>query len=524
MAFQSGYEFLIVLLMAVVIFELVARRLHMPPALALIGGGAVLAFTPGLPSIVVQPELILLIFLPPLLLSSAYSTPWRDFIRNSAAIASLAIGAVIFTALSVAIVFHLFFPQLPWASGVALGAIVSPPDAVAAKSALENIKLPPRVRAILNGESLVNDATGLVLFHFAVAWWITGTVDTSEAVLGFFIVALGGIGIGAAIAWAGLHVLRMLATSELVITVTLLLAATSYIAADRLELSGVLSTVTTGLMLGWRQHEIFPAVTRIRAQGFWKVLVFLLQSSLFILIGLSLRDTLTHIETKGAMLDVFIPVGAIVITAMLARFVWLLGCDAFWSALTVVGVTPKNKPSLPVTIIVGWAGIRGAVTLAAALALPENFPGRDVIMTSAFAVIIFTIVAQATTLPMLVRRLPSLAALCADSESTDLNAALMRVSAAQRQVLKAELDHLDAMHISALLDRHRSPLYPPLSSEGGHDPPLFGPEYSTALLKALKVGRAEVLRMYRAGEIADSTLGDLERDLDIQEYALLDAR
>jgi len=520
MSLQEQYEFLVILLMAIIVLEFIARRLLLPPAAALIAGGAALAFVPGIPSISLDPELVLVLFLPPLLLSSAYSTAWRDFKRHSTAIISLAVGAVFFTTAAVAISFHLMFPEFPWAVGFALGACVSPPDAVAVKVVLEKLRLPSHVKTVLGGESLVNDASGLVLFHFAVAWAAAGSFSAGEALLTFSMVSVGGVVIGLCVGQVGIRILERLGSSELVIAGTLLLAASSYIIADQCGASGVLSTVATGLLLGWRQHEIFSAATRIAATGFWKVLVFIMQSMLFILVGLSLRGTLDRIEANQHPLGHYIvPVLMTVAVVLLSRFLWLMGSHMLRIAVSRFGLVPTGQPTFSVTMILSWAGIRGPVTLAAALALPDDFPGRDVILLSAFGVIFVTVIIQGPTLPLLVKMLPATGSQSSKTLADDEARARKRMSEVQYAALADAVSGDTADRVACVLDFYR---------ERAEDAARNGPEMtamSPALnarsdftLRAVKAGRAELLRMYRAGEVSDHVLRKLELDLDVQEY------
>lgn len=243
MSIELEYQFLVGLLMAVLVLALAARRLHLPSAAALIGGGIALAFIPGIPVVAMDPDIVMVVFMPPLLFSSAYQTVWLDFKQYFAAISSLAVGAVAFTTLAVGCVVHGLRPDIPWSAAFALGAIVSPPDAVAAKAVLEKLRLPNRVMTVLAGESLVNDASGLVLFHFAVAAALGGKFDVPTAIGNFFVVSIGGIMVGFCLGWIALRLLRRFGNSELIVTGTLLLAAVSYMASDQLGLSGVLATV-----------------------------------------------------------------------------------------------------------------------------------------------------------------------------------------------------------------------------------------------------------------------------------------
>lgn len=264
--------------MAVVLgLELLARRVRMPPAAAFILGGIALALIPGTPDIELDPDLALVLFLPPLLLASAYFTVWRDFRANLRIILQLAVGAVAFTTLVVGVVAHWVEPSLPWAACFALGAIVSPPDAVAAKAVLERLSLPPRITVLLEGESLVNDASGLVLYRFAVVAALTGTFDAGQAAVSFAFLAAGGVAAGVAFGWLVTLLLGRLRDPTLSIIASFLAAWVAYIFGEALHVSGVLATVACGLVMGWRQHTVLSAVTRIQALAVWNVSVFILE-------------------------------------------------------------------------------------------------------------------------------------------------------------------------------------------------------------------------------------------------------
>jgi len=255
----SRFE-LILLLMAVVLgLELLARRIRMPPAAAFILGGIALALIPGTPDIELDPDLALVLFLPPLLLASAYFTVWRDFRANLRIILQLAVGAVAFTTFAVGVVAHWVEPSLPWAACFALGAIVSPPDAVAAKAVLQGLSLPPRITVLLEGESLVNDAAGLVLYRFAVAAALTGAFDAGQAAVSFVGLTLGGVAAGVAFGWLVTLLLGRLRDPTLSVVASFLAAWAAYIVGEALHVSGVLATVACGLVMGWRQHAVLSA-------------------------------------------------------------------------------------------------------------------------------------------------------------------------------------------------------------------------------------------------------------------------
>ena len=261
----ARFELVLILMAAVIVLALLARRLRMPPAAAFILGGIALALIPGTPDVELDPDLVLVLFLPPLLMAGAYFTVWRDFHANLRIILQLAIGAVAFTTAVVGIVAHWMYPALPWAACFALGAIVSPPDAVSAKAVLQRLSLPPRVTVLLEGESLVNDATGLVLYRFAVTAALTGAFSAGHAVLSFGGLALGGVALGLGFGWLVTVLLLRLRDPTLSVIASFLAAWVSYIAGDWLHVSGVLSTVACGVVVGIRQHTVLSAATRAQA-------------------------------------------------------------------------------------------------------------------------------------------------------------------------------------------------------------------------------------------------------------------
>ncbi|MGW5960736.1 cation:proton antiporter, partial [Methylorubrum thiocyanatum] len=253
----ATFKFILILLVATLGLEVLARVTRFPPAAALIIGGIALAFTPGLPAFSLDPDFILVLFLPPLLIHGAYSTAWTAFVRDLPSILALAIGAVAFTTLVVGLATHWLVPSLPWAACFALGAVVSPPDAVAAKALLTRVRLPMRLAVLLEGESLLNDAAGLVLYRFAVAATLSGTFSATEAGLAFGGLAFGGIAVGVGIGLVWVQLLRLLKDVHLTIAATFVLPWAAYVGGEAAHVSGVIATVVAGLILGWHQHTVF---------------------------------------------------------------------------------------------------------------------------------------------------------------------------------------------------------------------------------------------------------------------------
>jgi Na+/H+ antiporter len=483
-------------------------------------GGCVIALVPGLPEFRLDPDLVMVLFLPPLLFSSAWFTVWRDFRDNLRIILQLAVGAVAFTTLTVGVVAHLVMPSLPWAACFALGAIISPPDAVAAKAVLQGLSLPPRLTTLLEGESLVNDAAGLVLMRIAITAGLTGSFDAWEAVGSFGLLGLGGILVGVGFGLAASLLLRRLADARLAILTGFLVAWCSYIGAEALHVSGVLSTVSCGLVLGWRQHDILPALTRRQAGAVWGVANFVLESLVFILIGLALRGVLGRLAEGGVDLASLAPgIGAIALAMILARFFWI-----FPSAYLPRFFFPKLRerdpyPALSVPIIMSWAGMRGVVSLAAALSVPIAFPGRDTILAATMALILISILVQGTTLLPLIRMLRL------DSFILKRQAFLSEAAA---RSLVAEAALAAIQHRSRREDGQER--HPRLLEQYHHRAAMAArlaashaaftedrAEHFTAVLAANAAARRRLLQMHRTAQIHDAVLYSLEAELDLEE-------
>lgn len=398
------FETLLGLLAACVVLALVARRLHVPLAVVLVLGGMALALIPGLPTVTLDPQLALVLFLPPLLQASAYRTDWPAFRFNLRPILFLALGAVLFTAAAVAITAKLLVPDLPWAAAVALGAIVAPPDAVAAASVLKDFRIPKRLVVILEGESLLNDASSLVLYRFAVAATLAGGVSLGQASLSFLFSAVGGTLIGYVLGRAAMWVFSHLEDTLLDILVSFLAGFAAYLTAEQVHASGVLAAVTCGLVLGRQQHAAFTARTRLEMGAVWSFVEFVLTALVFVLIGLQLRG----IGERLGRYDVWqlAVLGLAVSAALIAsRFVWVF--PALWLPRALSRNLRERDPMPPWShaTVLSWAGMRGVVSLAAALALPADFPARDIILFLAFCAILATLVIQGTTLGPLIGRL-----------------------------------------------------------------------------------------------------------------------
>ena len=517
------FELVIAMFLAIIALHYAAHKLHLPPSVALLAGGGMLAFAPGLPVIEIDPELVLVIFLPPLLLDGAWSIALGPLRRHVLGVLSLAVGAVFFTCAAVAVVAHFLFPALPWAACAALGAIVSPPDAVSARAVLERVKLPRRLQILLEGESLLNDASGLVLFRFAIAAGVTGMFSAADAVGTFFVLAIGGAAVGAVVGFAWVKLVRRLGDEYLTIATTALISWTSYLLAESLHVSGVIATVVAGVIASWHQYTVLSAGIRVRGGSFWTVLVFLMEAAVFILIGLSLRGVVDRAggfsvvaQTMGG------PILAVLATLIAARFVWVFGSDIILALLKHMGLRKREPLGPGAATVLSWAGVRGVVTLALALSVPETFPGRDFILVCSFVVIVGTVLVQGTTLGRVIQwaKLGE-----HDADKPRLN--LSQAEAAMAQVQLAEMERLahDAngkvIHPQLLESfRRRASAIDRLAEETDELRPLLHAHFDT-VIAVVAVGRKELVRLHRAGDIDDDTLHELERDLDLEELVAL---
>ncbi len=520
------FELVIAMFLAIIVLHYIAHRMGLPPSVALLVGGGTLAFLPGLPTIAVNPELVLVIFLPPLLLDGAWSIAVDRLKRHVFGIASLAIGAVLFTTIVIAVVVHLLMPSLPWAACAALGAIVSPPDAVSARAVLERVKIPRRLQILLEGESLLNDASGLVLFRFAVAAAAGSTFSTTDAIATFIFLALGGAATGVVVGFAWVKLVRHLGDEYLIIAVTAILSWIAYLLAEQIHASGVIATVTAGLIASWHQHTVFSAATRMRGTSFWNVLVFLMEAMVFILIGLSLRDVVERGGGFGSLVgSMALPAAAILVTLVIARFVWIFTSDLvirFFHGLKVARSTPLGAGGVTA---LGWAGMRGVVTLALALSLPEDFPGRDFILVMAFAVIVGTVLIQGTTLGWIIAwaGLGNIEPERAPMTMSEAEAAMAQVQLAAVQGLA--YDESGELIHPQLLKRYEHRLAASVryaESTEKYSPLLHA--HFDVVLQAVAAGRKELIRLRREGKIDDETLRELEHDLDLEELGAISAK
>lgn len=519
-------EMVIAMFVAILALSWVAERLRLPPSVALLCGGSGLAFLPGMPTMHLDPDLVLALFLPPLLADGAWSAAILHFRRHFVGILSLAVGAVLFTTFVVAVVAHWMLPSLPWAACAALGAIVSPPDAVSARAVLSRVRLPRRLSTLLEGESMLNDASGLVLFRFAVVAATGGTFSLGAGLEKFAVLAIGGAAVGGAIGWAWAWVMRRVLEDDIVITSACLVCWISYFIGEKLGVSGVIATVAAGMVLGWSQHSVMRASTRIRGVAFWRTMIFLLEATVFMLIGFSLRAVLERVGGFGVVwhqMSGFVL--AIVLAMTLARFVWVYGSDAVVRLLRAVGVRRYPPLGGAEALVLSWAGMRGVVSLAVALTLPETMPGRDIMLVAAFGVIVATVVLQGMTLGLAIR-CTGLRPPASDRMPLTLSEAEVVLAEAQLEaVRRAAYGEDGALIHPRLLDqyeRRASVTATYAAHEDEHHGNLVA--HFDVVLAATRAGREALLRLYRTHRIDSEMMADLEHDLDLEELGAVAAK
>jgi len=499
-------ELVLLLIAACIGFAVIARHLALPYAVILVVGGMALALIPGLPAVRLDPELALAFFLPPLLQASAYRTDWRAFRFNLRPILLLAVGAVLFTALCVAVVAKLLLPELPWAAAIALGAIVAPPDAVAAASVLQRLRLPRRIVTVLEGESLLNDASSLVLYRLAVAAVAAGALEPGEAALSFALVAIGGGVIGYAIARVANWTFARLNDPLLETALSFLVAYASFLAAEAAHVSGVIAVVTTGLVIGQSQHRVLSAQTRIFARAVWEFVEFILNGLVFILIGLQLNGILDRLGDRGwvELMGIAVAISAVLI---ISRFVWVFPSAHLQRALP--GVREKDPvPPAPHLTVIAWAGMRGVVSLAAALALPLDFPERDLLIFLAFCAILATLVVQGTTLEWMIRRLGV-------AEPTPRDGIEPEEAVARHLAAEAALAEIQSRLDDPLEGAIAADLVPEFRDRAGH---LLRTASGTAAASAERTARRRI--RIAAGEAARRRLVTHHRDSALSDEVL----
>ena len=524
------------LMIAAMIIAAIAKRFDLPYPLALVVGGLALSMVPGLPVVHLDPEIVFFLFLPPILGEAAYFTSWRDFWRLRRPILLLSFGLVTATTLAVAAICAWLIPGMSWAAGLTLGAIISPPDAAAATSVMRGLRLPRRIVQILEGECLVNDASALVLYRFSVATIVTGAFSYSEASMTLAWVTIGGTAIGIAIGWLYTKLYPLIRDPEVEILSTLAVSYSSYFLAEKVHASGVLATVAAGMMLGWYAPGLFSSAMRIRTVAVWQSVIFVVNALIFILIGLQLPTVMGDLQGyPPGMLAWW--AGIVSLTVIVVRLLWVFPSayiPRILSKCPMDDLVPLNKE----LVVVGWTGLRGVVSLAAALSLPLEthvglhgglpFPYRSLILFLTFIVILVTLLLQGFTLRPLIRWL----ALEADRSSEE-ETLLARIHASERVIDRIAGFEREAQLPAAAIQRVRvyfqdrlGGLRDQLSIETGDDDPRKPGEFLSLTEQRLwwelaRVEREAILKLRSEQKIGDEAMREIEREIDLLEARLV---
>ncbi|MBV8373046.1 MAG: Na+/H+ antiporter [Candidatus Eremiobacteraeota bacterium] len=522
---------LVTFLCAVVILSVTAKRFNVPFPISFVVGGIALAFARNLPHPHFDPQIVLLVVLPPLLYSAAWTTDWPELRRNWRPISLLAFGLVIFTTVVVAVAVRAFVPGFTWPLAFTLGAIVSPPDAVAAEAIFERISIPRRIAAIIMGECLVNDATALVLYRFALAAAISGMFSLTRASIAFVIVATGGVLIGIIAAAAVEGILRYLRKfgfdDPTIASVVFLLAPfAAYLPADALNVSGVLAAVTSGIILSWRSRLFVDSETRLIGSAVWRVLTYVLNALAFLLIGLQLPAILLELEPH---VRDYVLYGAMVAFAVVVvRLVWVFPATYLPRLFNRRLRLHDPSPSWRAVSIIGWSGMRGIVSLAAALALPytlgeQVFPQRGIIIFLTVCVVMTTLVLQGLTLRPLIEWLGM-----TEASKSQRREARLRIRALEAGIerLRDEERRRDGGGEIELAERLVGEYEQRINVLRGKvaidEKQMIAESRKDLRLQqvALEAERRTIMQMRTAGEIPDDIFRSIEYDLDLAAVRL----
>jgi CPA1 family monovalent cation:H+ antiporter len=521
---MENIAIVIVILCIVTALAELTDKVKIPYPILLVLAGISIGLFPGLPHVDLDPEVVFLVFLPPILYQAAWTTSWPDFKAAKRPITLLAIGCVIFTTCLVAVVAHQFIPEFSWAEAFVLGAIISPPDAVAATAATKGAGLPKRVVTILEGESLVNDATGLIAYRYAIAAISTGVFNIWNAGAQFLVVATGGIALGLFIGWLFTWVHRITPDNPTTdTTLTFLTPYIAYLAGEELHVSGVLSVVTAGLFLSWNSSAIFSHQTRLQATGTWDTVIFILNGLIFILIGLQLPYIMGSFEYTS--LRKIITYGGIVsLAAIIGRILWVYP-GAYIPRISKKVRKAEPGTNLRLVTIIAWSGMRGVVSLAAALALPftmaggETFENRELIIFLTFCVIFSTLVLQGLTLRPLIQWL---------GIKTDDKERLHELNV-RLKLASAIIEHIEEHYSLGLSDEVLNQIKTKYEirvqriskdqRERLNDAEIN--EFHRIQGELLKKERQIVLQLRNEGKMSDEVMRRIEYELDLEETRLI---
>jgi CPA1 family monovalent cation:H+ antiporter len=516
---------LVSLLLSVVVLGTIARLVHVPYPIVLVIGGLVLGLVLGADSTVtLNPDLVLVIFLAPLLYSSAFFANLHDIRRGIRVVSVQAIGLVLVTMCTVAVVAHELIPGMSWPVAFVLGAIVSPTDALAPAEILRRLRVPRRIVSLIEGESLLNDATALVAYHAAIRA-VTVSFVFWEAAGKFALSAAGGIAIGLVAGKILVEIRRRINDIPTEVTISLLSGYAGYLPAEALDVSGVLAAVTTGIVLGWKAPEISTASMRLTGNAVWEILIFILNALLFVLIGLQLPTIMDGLQDESAAM-LLGWAAAVSATVILTRMVFAEAFTRFIRFVDRRQVQRERRASWRMRVLNGWCGMRGAVSLAAALALEPDFPERNIVLFLTFAVIFATLVIQGLTLPLVIK------ALRIEDDGADEREELLGRRAAVEAAL-ARLDELgqaewtrdDTTERMRMMYEYRQRRFAIRAGEVDDGDGIDAVEnrskrYQKMVRSVLTAQRRRLVELRNSGEISNEVMHRLERELDLEDERL----
>ena len=529
---MENIAIVVMLLFGVTFLAVLSEKIRFPFPIALVLIGLAISLIPNIPTIVLDPNIVFLVFLPPLLYAAAWYTSWHEFKANLRPISLAAFGLVFFTTGLVGVAAHFLIPGLGWAEAFLLGAIVSPPDAVAASAVTKGLGLHPRMIAILEGESLLNDASGLIAYKYAIAAVMTGTFSLWQASGQFAMVVVGGVAIGLVVGYMMFVIHeKFICDATVETTLTVLTPYASYLLAEYVHVSGVLAVVATGLYLSFRSADFFSHNSRIQTYSVWEMLIFILNGLVFILIGLQLPRVLDGLG--GVPFWELLWYGlAVSIVVVVVRFIWVVPA-ALLPRLLSKKIREREAFDSRNMVIFGWSGMRGVVSMAAALAVPLTiggttpFPNRNLIIFLTFCVVIFTLVLLGLTLPWLIRRLrlPPYSPLAEEYDT-------------RMQVVSGSIAHIEdnfALVNESILARIKDkyeikynrlqktdlPLTPANAENGVPSTPteIFN-QFISLQIELLDVERDIVKQLRKQGKSSDDVVRKIERELDLEETRL----
>jgi CPA1 family monovalent cation:H+ antiporter len=524
---EAKFQVFLILLVVLAGTALAARRFNVAPAIIMLLAGVGLAFVPWMPPVELPPELVLLMVLPPLIYSASVAMSWREFKNNLRPIVLLAVGAVVFTAAMVAAATH-YLIGLPWTIGFLLGAIVAPPDVVAPLAIARRLRMPHRILVVLEGEGLANDATALILYRFALAAIVVGHFSLPVAAGEFALIVAGEIAFGIGVGWLSLCIRKWSRDPQVELTLSLITPYASYWLPEHVGGSGVIATVACGLYVSWNGPLWISAATRLQGIFFWDLVIYLIEGMLFLLTGFQMRALYERSKTFP-LDDIMIATAVVVAIIVIARFAWLYPATYLPRIMSPALRARDPSPPWQWVFTLAFTGVRGAVSLAAALALPftlpggEAFPYRDLILFVAFGVIFITLIGVGLALPPVVRWLG-----VADAGRVEHAAEHQAEITARRQALDAALKSLETLTaeneltddvVSLLRARHdvRLSQLPETLDPDRHDVSFTGIAMTRELIAA---ERKFIHVLLRDGQITDETRRRIERDLDLEEASL----